>query len=93
MREMGKARNIGGDRMKSNPDEHVLFAMQFMQMMEDFESETYCPACGRESRDGTICNHSKCDFMLFPEMGKIHPAFFAFVESKKIEEILKRSDK
>tara|TARA_R110000751_G_scaffold42615_1_gene98828 strand:- start:536 stop:778 length:243 start_codon:yes stop_codon:yes gene_type:complete len=78
--------------MNTDPNDHILFAMEFMQMMEDFESETYCPACGRESRSGIICNHHKCDFMLFPKMGKIHPAFSSFVESKMKEEIIKRVD-
>ena len=79
--------------MNNNPQDHILFAMEFMMMMEDFESEFYCPQCGRESRSGLICNHPKCDFMLYPEMGKIHPAFFRFVELKKIEALIGESQK
>jgi hypothetical protein len=66
------------------PREMILFGMEFMQMMEDFATKTYCPACHHESRSNLICLRDECDFVLFTDLGTaIHPAFFEFVASKK----------
>ncbi len=66
-----------------SPQQMILFGMEFMQMMEDFATETYCPACHQESRSNLICLRDECDFMLFIDFGdSIHPAFFEFVASK-----------
>lgn len=65
--------------------QHIVFAAEFMQMMEDFFTESHCPACRKESRSNLICLNDDCDFMLFPAPGKIHPAFFKIVEEKTKE--------
>jgi len=67
-------------------EDHVLFTMQFMQMMEDFQTiENECPACGEGSRSNALCLRDECDFMLFIEPGKIHPAFFSWIADKQRE--------
>ena len=67
-------------------EDHVLFTMQFMQMMEDFQTiEDECPACGHGSRSNAICLREECDFMLFVDMGKLHPSVIPWMENKKTE--------
>jgi len=69
-----------------NPRQMILFGMEFMQMMEDFATETHCPACRKESRSNLICLDDDCDFVLFINYGdNIHPAFFSFVAEKTKE--------
>jgi len=66
-----------------NPDsleDHVLFTMQWLQMMEDFQIlEDECPACGRATRSNTICLREECDFMLFVQPGRLHPSVISWV--------------
>jgi hypothetical protein len=67
-------------------EDHILFTMQFMQMMEDFQTiEDECPACGHGSRSNAICLREECDFMLFIEMGRLHPSVIPWMENKKTE--------
>ncbi len=68
-----------------DPKQMILFGIEFMQMMDDFATEHYCPACRKETRVNLICVNDDCDFILFPDLGTIHPAFFTFVEEKKKE--------
>ena len=68
-----------------DPQQMILFGMEFMQMMEDFATEFHCPACRKETRSNLICLNDDCDFMLYPDPDTIHPAFFKFVEEKKKE--------
>jgi hypothetical protein len=66
--------------------DHVLFSMQFMQMLEDFEAiirENECPACTLQTREDLICLNDECDWMLFPRMGELHPATIPWIESLK----------
>jgi hypothetical protein len=67
-------------------DDHLLFAMQFMRMLEDFQAiikEDECPACSLQTRSNLICLNDECDWMLFPEMGQLHPATIPWIESLK----------
>jgi hypothetical protein len=74
---------------KDRIQDHMLFSLQFMQMMEDFQSiDDECPACGNNSRSNLICLRDDCDFMLFVAPGELHPSFFTWVKKKK-EEIKK----
>jgi len=72
--------------ISNSMEDHVLFTMQFMQMMEDFQTvEDECPACGHSSRSNAICLREECDFMLFVDMGKLHPSVILWMENKKKE--------
>jgi hypothetical protein len=65
-------------------EDHFLFTMQFIQMMEDFQTvDDECPACGHSSRSNTICLRDECDFMLFIDMGKLHPSVIPWVNARK----------
>ena len=67
-----------------NPNQMILFGMEFMRMMEDFSTAEHCPACRKESRSNLICLDDECDFVLFINLGdNIHPAFFTFCEEIK----------
>jgi len=68
-----------------DPHQMILFGMQFMQMMEDFATQFYCPACRKETRSNLICLDDDCDFMLYPDPETIHPAFFEFIAEKTKE--------
>ena len=64
--------------------DHVLFTMQFQQMREDFQDILMvdeCPACGQSSAPDTICLREACDWMLFIEPGKLHPATVPWIQS------------
>lgn len=66
--------------------DHILFTMQFLQMCEDFAdilNGDECPACGQDSRSNAICLREECDWMLFIEMGKLHPATVPWIDSLK----------
>jgi hypothetical protein len=68
----------------SRIEDHILFTMQFLQMMDDFQTvEDECPACGHSSRSNAICLRDECDFMLFTEPGKIHPSVIPWVNARK----------
>lgn len=67
-------------------DDHILFTMQFLQMCDDFKAiikEDECPACGLQTRSNALCLNEECDWMLFVEMGKLHPATVPWIESLK----------
>tara|TARA_Y100001937_G_C6956718_1_gene257082 strand:- start:258 stop:485 length:228 start_codon:yes stop_codon:yes gene_type:complete len=67
-----------------NPQQMILFGIEFMQMMEDFYTDTLCPACRHESRSNLICLRDECDFVLFTDYGEsIHPAFWNIVAETK----------
>ena len=67
-------------------DDHLLFAMQFMRMLDDFKAiirEDECPACGLQTRSNLICLNDECDWMLFIDMGQLHPATIPWMNSLK----------
>jgi len=67
----------------NGPEDHLLFGLQFMQAMEDFQSiENECPACGHGSRSNLICLRDECDFLLFIAPGKIHKSVIPWMVNK-----------
>ena len=73
----------GVDLMASFGD-HVVFTMQFLQMCDDFKeimNGDECPKCLQDSRSNAICLREECDWMLFVEPNKLHPATIPWMQS------------
>lgn len=64
--------------------DHIMFTIEFLTMCDDFKdimNGDECPGCLQDSRSNAICLREECDWMLFSEPGKLHPATIPWMKS------------